>query len=91
MKHLLVQVYRGDIEIISFPRTEEVRDFAVTILGKSDKIPMHCFVDPTMSDFCYSEFVQWRLNEKLKNGYVVVGVDGDTDQWLVTKRENTIP
>ena len=93
MSNLLVPVYRGEIEVVRAGSPE--KEFYKwgckhNGLDYDPTVSYPNFYDSTSSEFCYHEHFQFMVNEKLRNGYVIVGIEGN-DGWLFTKAENIIP
>jgi hypothetical protein len=85
MKTFLLRPVRGEIEYI-IASDESMLIFIKTVLKKDVGIKLHEFTDPTFANYCYPEYIQWMINEKLKTGYLLVG--HDLGCWLVAKNEN---
>jgi hypothetical protein len=88
MSQLLVPVYRGEVEVVKYS-DERMIKFAVEVLGEPSTTRPEDLLDPTRISYCYPEYIQWEVNERLKAGMVAIGME--SGNWVVTKRENIIP
>lgn len=93
MIQLLIPVYRGEVEYV-YPHNEEYERWAYErskhiLLRKFEDVGTALFYDPLDKFYCLNEYAQFIVNEKLKEGFVIVGMENNC--WIVTKRENTIP
>ena len=87
--NFLAPVYKGRIEYISF----DGNDFYIYLcdnfpeLSKREKIEtINYGTNPCSCYYCYPEYMKKLLNEKLDNGYAIIGMF--EQNYIVTKKEN---
>ena len=88
MLHLLCPVFKGEIEYVgNFPiNKEETKLFEEWAKQLYPEVEVANFYNRISSYYCIPNFVVYRVNQKLKEGKVIIGSDGDN--WLFTDKEN---
>lgn len=87
-KQIIVPVKGGEIEYITYNHEEFAAFYENKHKGTGEEYFCANGLDPTSMLYCLPEFYEKKVNEKLKQGYVLIGADGEC--WIVAKPENLI-
>ena len=86
MKLLFVAV-RGEVKYVGYTH-DGFEAFVGLVFGEEEARKWYKYTDPT--DKCYSipAFQAYQVNEELKRGMILVGVDGDS--WLFAHKRDIV-
>ena len=84
MKFLLEPVFEGEIELIGCHKETILEFFKIYFPNNIDK--WYEYNNPINNLYCESKINVWAINNKLKEGYVLIGTEGPF--YLMTKKKN---
>ena len=86
MKILFVAV-RGEVKYVSYTN-EDFEAFVRLVFGKEEARSWVDYTVPMDSRYAVPAFRAYQVNEQLKRGMILVGVDGDS--WLFAHKRNVV-
>ena len=88
MLNLLCPVFRGKVEYIGdvYSNKEESKLFVEWAKQLYPDASITNIYDPSSSYYCVSDFIVYRVNQKLEEGKIIVG--SDRNNWIFTDKEN---
>jgi hypothetical protein len=79
-------VYKGEIEYVGLWNKDDiVKEFFQIYFPENQDHWIDC-CNLISSYYCYDQIMEWLVNKKLKDGYVLIGSDGR--YFLMTKKGN---